>query len=209
MNGTCYIVGSGDFTPKGLNRQPGDLVIAADGGYLYLSKLGLAPDLLAGDFDSLGYVPDGVPLLRFPREKDDTDMGISLRYGREHGYRRFRIYGGSGSRPDHFLANLQMLAGAARDGLDVALVCPGFEVLALHSAAVTLARPAGTVFSVFCSGGIATGVSIENAKYSIHSAVLTDSFPLGVSNEFTGGNATVSVKDGTLWVFVYDGVNNL
>lgn len=209
MNGTCYIVGSGDFTPKGLNKQPGDLVIAADGGYLYLSRLGLAPDLLAGDFDSLGYVPDGVPLLRFPREKDDTDMGISLRYGREHGCRRFRIYGGSGSRPDHFLANLQMLAGAARDGLDVALICPGFEVLALHNAAVTLSRPSGTVFSVFSSGGTAAGVSIENAKYSIHDAALADGFPLGVSNEFTGGDAAISVKDGTLWIFVYDGVNNL
>ena len=209
MNGTCYIVGSGDFTPKGLNKQPGDLVIAADGGYLYLSRLGLAPDLFAGDFDSLGYVPDGVPLLRFPREKDDTDMGISLRYGREHGCRRFRIYGGSGSRPDHFLANLQMLAGAARDGLDVALICPGFEVLALHNAAVTLSRPSGTVFSVFSSGGTAAGVSFENAKYSIHNAALADGFPLGVSNEFTGGDAVISVKDGTLWIFVYDGVNNL
>ncbi len=209
MNGTCYIVGSGDFTPKGLSRKPGDLLIAADGGYLYLSRLGLAPDLLAGDFDSLGCVPDGVPLLRFPREKDDTDMGISLRYGREHGYRRFRVYGGSGSRPDHFLANLQMLAGAARDNLDIALICPGFEVLALHNAAVTLSRPAGTVFSVFSAGGTAAGVSIENAKYSIRGAALADGFPLGVSNEFVHGDASVSVKNGTLWVFVYDGVNNL
>ena len=136
-------------------------------------------------------------------------MGISLRYGREHGCRRFRIYGGSGSRPDHFLANLQMLAGAARDGLDVALICPGIEVLALHNAAVTLSRPSGTVFSVFSSGGTAAGVSIENAKYSIHNAALADGFPLGVSNEFTGGDAVISVKDGTLWIFVYDGVNNL
>lgn len=209
MNGTCYIVGSGDFTKAGLERHPGDLIIAADGGYRSLSALGLTPDLLAGDFDSLGYVPDGVPILRFPREKDDTDMGISLRYGRDKGYRRFRIYGGSGSRPDHFLANLQMLAGAARDGLDIALICPGFSVLALCGGTVTLSRPAGTVFSVFSAGGTAAGVSIENAKYSLSDAALTDSFPLGVSNEFTGGDVTVSVKDGTLWVFVYDGVNNL
>ena len=102
-----------------------------------------------------------------------------------------------------------MLAGAARDGLDIALICPGFEVLALHNAAVTLSRPSGTVFSVFCSGGTAAGVSIENAKYSIHNAALADGFPLGVSNEFTGGDAAISVKDGTLWIFVYDGVNNL
>ncbi len=209
MNGTCYIVGSGDFTPSGLSKHPGDLVIAADGGYRYLAKLGISPDLLAGDFDSLGYVPDGIPVLRFPREKDDTDMGISLRYGREKGYRHFRIYGGSGSRPDHFLANLQMLADAARASLDVALVCPGFTVLALHNASITLFRPAGTVFSVFSSGGTATGVSIENAKYPLQDAALTDGFPLGVSNEFTSENATVSVKDGTLWVFVYDDVNSL
>lgn len=209
MNGTCYIVGSGDFTPSGLSKRPGDLVIAADGGYRYLSKLGIAPDLLAGDFDSLGYVPGGIPVLRFPREKDDTDMGISLRYGRENGYRRFRLYGGSGSRPDHFLANLQMLAAAARDGLDIALVCPGFTVLALHNTAATLSRPARTVFSVFSTGGMAAGVSIENAKYPLSDASLSDGLPIGVSNEFTCGDAVVSVKNGTLWVFVYDGVNNL
>ena len=89
MNGICYIVGSGDFTARGLVKKEGDYIIAADGGYEYLKAAGMQPDLLVGDFDSLSYVPEDILIYRFPAEKDDTDMGLAIQKGLEKGYERF------------------------------------------------------------------------------------------------------------------------
>ena len=78
---TCYIVGAGDFTSRGLAPAEGDLLIAADGGYDWLRQSGLTPDFLLGDLDSLGVLPSlpaKTKLLRYPVEKDDTDTALAL-----------------------------------------------------------------------------------------------------------------------------------
>ena len=100
---TCYIVGAGDFTARGFAPGPGDLILAADGGYRALYRLGPTPDLLLGDFDSLGDapLPPDLPVLRFPARKDDTDTGLALRHGLMLGFRDFALYGCAGGRVDH------------------------------------------------------------------------------------------------------------
>ena len=109
---TCYIVGAGDFTARGFAPGPGDLILAADGGYRALYRLGTTPDLLLGDFDSLGDapLPPNLPVLRFPARKDDTDTGLALRHGLMLGFRDFALYGCAGGRTDHLLANFQSMA---------------------------------------------------------------------------------------------------
>ena len=98
----CYIIcalpQNHHFSPA-----PGDLVIAADGGYAHMG--GIKPDLVVGDFDSLGYVPDGESVVRHPAEKDDTDTMLAARIGIERGYRTFLLLGGVGGRLDHTLRN--------------------------------------------------------------------------------------------------------
>lgn len=203
--GICYIVGAGDFTPVGLAPEAEDFVIAADGGFLALQRLGLSPGLLVGDMDSLPQAPEGVALVRFPTEKDDTDMSLAIEEGFQRGYRRFMLYGGSGSRADHFLANLQTMAHWARQGAEIRLVCPGYQVYALVDGAMALpARPPGTVVSVFCFGERAEGVSLQGLRYPLTKATLTEERPLGVSNEMGAGPAWVRVARGTLLVVVYD-----
>ena len=110
---TCYIVGAGDFTSRGLAPAEGDLLIAADGGYDWLRQSRLTPDFLLGDLDSLGVLPSlpaKTKLLRYPVEKDDTDTALALEEGWNRGYRSFALYGCGGGRPDHFMANLQTMA---------------------------------------------------------------------------------------------------
>lgn len=207
---TCFIVGSGDFTDKDFTPIAGDLIIAADGGYRHLAKLGVTPTLFTGDFDSLdeNTLPSSIDIIRFPREKDDTDMGLALSEGVKRGFSRFRLYGGSGSRPDHFLANLQLLTKASLAGADIALICPGFSVYAVSKSSLTVKRMEGTVLSVFSALSEAAGVTLENVKYPLENACLTAAFPLGVSNEFTSLPARVSIQSGALWVFVYDCPND-
>ena len=130
---TCYIVGAGDFTPRGFAPVPGDLVLAADGGYRALYSLGYMPDLLLGDFDSLGDLPlpPDLPVLRFPARKDDTDTGLALRHGLDRGYRDFALYGCAGGRVDHLLANLQSMARVSRLGAAIRLAAPQYDAWAL------------------------------------------------------------------------------
>lgn len=130
---TCYIVGAGDFTPRGFAPVPGDLVLAADGGYRALYSLGYMPDLLLGDFDSLGDLPlpPDLPVLRFPARKDDTDTGLALRHGLDRGYRDFALYGCAGGRVDHLLANLQSMARVSRLGAAIRLAAPEYDAWAL------------------------------------------------------------------------------
>lgn len=203
MSKTCYIVGSGDFTARDLKRQEDDFIIAADGGYRYLSEIGMKPDLLVGDFDSLDFVPQNVQIYRFPAEKDDTDMGLAIQKGMELGFSDFSLYAGSGTRNDHFFANLQLLNRFCEKGIKIRMICPECNIYALKDGIITLSREKGTVFSVFSLSDNCRGVSIKNAKYEIENESLSNRFPLGVSNEFTGGNTEISVKDGVILIFEY------
>lgn len=130
---TCYVVGAGDFTPRGFAPGPGDLVLAADGGYRALYSLGYTPDLLLGDFDSLGNLPlpADLPVLRFPVRKDDTDTGLALRHGLDLGFRDFALYGCAGGRVDHLLANFQSMARVSRLGATVRLAAPDYDAWSL------------------------------------------------------------------------------
>ena len=140
---TCYIVGAGDFTPRGFAPVPGDLVLAADGGYRALYSLGYTPDLLLGDFDSLGDIPlpPGLPVLRFPARKDDTDTGLALRHGLDRGFRDFALYGCAGGRVDHLLANLQSMARVSRLGATIRLAAPEYDAWALTGPAPDAPAP--------------------------------------------------------------------
>ena len=140
---TCYIVGAGDFTPRGFAPVPGDLVLAADGGYRALYSLGYTPDLLLGDFDSLGDLPlpPDLPVLRFPARKDDTDTGLALRHGLDRGYRDFALYGCAGGRVDHLLANLQSMARVSRLGAAIRLAAPEYDAWALTGPAPSTPAP--------------------------------------------------------------------
>ena len=141
---TCYVVGAGDFTPRGFAPGPGDLVVAADGGYRALYSLGYTPDLLLGDFDSLGDVPlpADLPVLRFPVRKDDTDAGLALRHGLDLGFRDFALYGCAGGRVDHLLANFQSMARVSRLGATVRLAAPDYDAWSLTGPAPNAPAPA-------------------------------------------------------------------
>lgn len=106
----CIIIGAGDFfgIPDEIVGKSG-LVIAADGGFEHCLELGITPDTVIGDFDSLESPPENCSLLRLPVEKDDTDTLAAVKYGLEKGAEVFHIFGGTGGRFDHTVANMQSL----------------------------------------------------------------------------------------------------
>jgi thiamine pyrophosphokinase len=202
--GICFIFCAGEFdgliTPIGEN----DLVIAADGGLRHTRLLGIVPDVVLGDFDSLGYVPEGATV--HPVEKDDTDAMLAVRQGLNQGYRNFVIYGGmDGPRLDHTIANLQTLCFLAQHGARGHLVGLSFTATVIKDEKVVFSPDCSGIFSAFCFGSDAL-VSISGAKYEADHAALTAGFPLGVSNHFEGSPVTITVHKGTA-IVIYDRVN--
>ncbi len=198
----CRIFGGGEFDPASpFAPGPGDLVIAADSGLNLVKRLGLTPDLIVGDFDSLGKVPTGENVVTLPVEKDVTDAAAAISLGRERGYSRFALFGCTGGRPDHTFAAYQTLSELAARG-DVGLLFgDGFTVTAVKNGTLTFpAREHGTL-SVFAVGSDARGVTLSGVFYPLSGATLSPTFPLGVSNSFIGRPVTVKVTDGTLLVF--------
>ena len=201
----CYIVGAGAFSPRTLQIKKGDLLIAADGGYDALLSHGYTPHILLGDMDSLQTIPRHVPRMVFPRKKNDTDISLSLKYGIKKGYKKFILYGISGDRPDHFYANLQLMVSMAQRGYQLSAVLPEGNIYLLKDGTFSFQAPVGSVVSVFCPTGQALGVNTQGLVYPLHNNTLTSQFPLGVSNEMQLPKASISVRKGTLMVYLHIG----
>lgn len=198
----CYIIAAGDFF--GLREAPddSDYVIAADAGYEYCRQNGIVPDLILGDFDSLGEVPDCPNVMRLPVEKDDTDTMCAAKLGLKKGYRHFFVYGAlGGKRSDHSIANMQLLLYLANRGSRGWLFGKDCVWTAIKNESLKLSGE-GAV-SVFCIDGSANGVCLKGLKYELSDATVSSDFPLGVSNFLQGGEAEISVSDGCLLV-MYD-----
>lgn len=202
--GKCVIFCAGEFNGLLEPIGPEDTVIAADAGIRHLAALGIGPDIVLGDFDSLGYVPQGAAV--FPVEKDDTDAMLAIRRGLQMGHRRFVIYGGmDGPRLDHTIANLQALQFLADHGAEGYLV--GLrQVAAVVAPGISFPASAEGILSLFCMGSPAAGITLTGLQYPLTDARLDSGFPLGVSNHFTGMPAHIEVKSGTL-LAIYDRKN--
>ena len=203
----CLIFCAGGFDKLLEPLDNDDFLLAADGGYVHFEKLGRKPDGVLGDFDSLGYVPQGAEV--FPVEKDDTDAMLAVRQGLRMGYREFLLYGSlDGPRLDHTVSNFQTLQFLADRGATGYLIGNTHIVTVVKNGSIRFPETATGIVSVFCMGADAKGVTIEGLQYTVDDAVLSAGFPLGVSNHFVGQKASVSVKDGSLLV-IYDRENGL
>ena len=196
----CYIFGAAEFDGnlKFKPDQDRDFIIAADAGCRHLERLGARPDLIVGDFDSLGHVPEDVKVIRHPVRKDETDMMLAVREGLKRGCTRFLLYGGLGGRLDHTLANLHILAYLARRGCPAFLLGEETGLTAIHNGALTFGAEHTGTLSLFAWGGAARGVTLTGLLYPLEKGTLTAELPLGVSNEFLGKTAQIAVADGTL-----------
>jgi len=195
----CYLVGAGVMS-EGFSPDKDDFVIAADGGYAHLCRLGIRTDLFVGDGDSLGRFPDGVECVRHEVKKDYTDMHLSYLEGKKRGYTTFEIYGGTGGRIDHTLANISLLLYAKEKGDNVTLCFDGWRAFIIMNESVALSGARGNHLSLFAYGGDAVGVSIRGAEYEADNITLKPDFALGVSNSFTDGQVNVSVSRGALLI---------
>ena len=203
----CVIFCAGEFDGVAAPLAPDAYIIAADGGYDHVKKLGITPHCVLGDFDSLGYTPQDAAV--FPVEKDDTDAMLAVRRGLEMGCDRFFLYGAlDGPRLDHTVANYQTLQFLTDHGAQGWLIGRNHVVTVLKNGKLSFPETARGTLSVFCMGAAAKGVTLKGLQYPLENGTLTPGFPLGVSNHFLGKQASVEVKDGSLLLF-YDRENGI
>ncbi len=201
MDGICYIIGAGDVFPTDLRAKKEDYIICADGGYIYSELLGRKADLVVGDFDSLGSIPDSDNRIVAPCEKDETDMTLAVMEGMKRGYSNFVLFGAlGGERFDHTVANIQLLSFICSKGARGTIIHSDTVLTAFSNGEITLPEALEGYVSVFSLWNESRGVTIENLKYNVTDYTLKSSMPLGVSNEFTGKESRISVKDGALLV---------
>ena len=205
---TCYIFGALDTEVIDFNPSENDLIIAADGGYNTLKKLNIKPDLVVGDFDSLGKIPENENIIKHPVKKDDTDTLLAIKIGLEKGYKRFSVYGAIGGRLDHTVATIQSASYVAENGGTAYINDGNRTVTAIKNSTIKFTSDAKGYISIFALSGVAKGVTIKGLLYELNDAEITPSFPIGVSNEFLNKDSEISVNDGVLTI-IFEGKEDL
>lgn len=193
------------YNPAGIRESirllEDDYIICADGGYAFCIKENIVPDVIIGDFDSWqGELPKSGQIVQYPKDKDDTDTLLCLKYGMKHGFSDFVIVGGMGGRLDHTIANLQCMSFAADHGKSVWMVEPCNAVTMISGGSVEINQKEGFKLSLLSFSEECRGVFAHGVKYPLENAVLHNSFPIGISNEFAESKAKITCLSGKLLI---------
>ena len=204
--GKCLIFCAAGFDGLAEEIKKEDYILAADGGLVHVEKLGLTPNGILGDFDSLGYTPEGSTV--FPVEKDDTDAMLAIKKGLELGYKEFLLYGSlDGPRLDHTVANFQALQYLADRGATGSLIGKDYIVTCVKDGAIRFSDQAEGIISVFCMGASISAlhgtvkVRGEEDKYVsvIGDSTFMHSGMTGLANVvYNGGNTTTLILDNSI-----------
>ncbi len=187
--------------------QPGDLVIAADGGGAHCLALGLKPDILVGDLDSLDPVIaarfelERTEILLFPARKDFTDLELALRAAQKRGAQEIVILAALGQRWDQTLANVLLPAEHAFKDLCIRLVDGRQEIQLLRAGQElsVLGKP-GDILSLIPLMGDACGITTQGLEYPLLNDSLAFGTTRGISNVLRESPATISLCSGLLIV---------
>lgn len=178
--------------------RPGDYVIACDAGYRNAARLGVEPDFIIGDFDSAPQPHANGKTVVLPHVKDDTDTHFAARWVAEQGFSSALLLGClGGARIEHTFANISTGLFLAYSGVDTLLADERSELrYLLPGRPLCLEQGPWAYLSVFPLSERLEGVDIEGVFYPLHDAVLTNAYPLGVSNEFTASSARLRCRCG-------------
>ncbi len=183
-------------------------LIACDGGARHLHALGLKPDVLIGDMDSLDaahladYERQGIEIVRHPVHKDFTDTALALDYALGLHPEAIDIWGALGGRIDHALANIHLLIRGKEAGIPTRLVDEYAEVM-IAGDEIRFVDAVGCLVSLIALSPVVEDITIDGFEYPLTHECLTMAESRGVSNVITSATASISVGSGNLLVVRY------
>lgn len=191
-----------------LEKNSYETVIACDSGMEFFRRNGLYPDLILGDFDStdrttVDYFKEQteVRLEQFPAQKDWTDTELAVRRGLELEPEHIDLVGATGTRLDHVLGNLQLLALGLEAEVSIFLLDANNRIrLADRPLKLKKSEQYGDFISLIPYGGEVSGLTLKGMKYPLEGAILRQDVSLGISNEIVDDEALISFEKGKLYV---------
>ncbi len=204
----ALVFANGLITDDGSVRglfETGDVIIAADGGALHCARLGINPDYLIGDFDSLPepdmdrFIKAGSVVIRHPSRKDYTDLELALLHARSLGIKDILVFGGLGARWDQTLANLLLPASPALMDIQIRLVDNRQVLTMLHGKGqFSIQGSPGDIVSLIPVSSDVHGVRTQGLEYPLDGETLHFGATRGISNTLTGRQGSVTIGQGSL-----------
>lgn len=186
--------------------QKADVIICCDAGMHHTKALGIRPNYIVGDFDSVRpevleeYRKAGISMQQFPTHKDETDMQLGIRLAEDLGADHVTLIGGIGDRLDHTMANAHLLLHLCKKGIRAELVDEKNRVQLIDKE-TTLYGKAGDLVSTIPLSMVVKGVTLEGLEYPLTDYDLSlDDQVIAVSNVMLGNTANVKIKEGYLFV---------
>src|SRR5215207_5034346 len=185
--------------------QTDDYIICADGGTRHALALGLKPNLVIGDMDSIDsqqwqeLKKSGVPIELFSRNKNETDLELALDRAIELGPKAILIIGALGGRLDQTFGNTALLSDARLSVVEARLDDGVEEIFFCRDQAQVQGR-SGDIVSLIPWGNPVQGVQTQGLKWPLRSETLLPEKTRGISNELTGEVASIKIASGLLLV---------
>lgn len=193
----AIVFGNGELTDTSrLTIKKTDILIGVDGGTKHIFKLGLKPDMIIGDLDSIKAIPKDKPVLKFPIDKDKTDTELALEYVVKLGYKEVILTGFLGRRLDHMLSNLMLLASIP---IKISII-EGDQELFFCQDNLKINGKKNDLVSLIPLLGDCQGITTVGLKWGLQVRNLQAGSSLGVSNVMLSKSASVSLKKGCLLV---------
>jgi len=202
----CLIISGGLWEDDEYHRQTlqeAETVICADSGAGYALRLGIIPNLVIGDLDSLApkdlqeLKKLGVELFQYPRKKDYTDTYLALQKALELGYKRIEMLACLGGRFDHTLSNVLLLTIPQVRDIDIRILEPSQELF-LVKPKMKIYGQKGDTISLLPLSSEVTGIKTTGLYYQVPQGILTRGISNGVSNVFTKNVVEISLEKGLL-----------
>ena len=191
--------------PDKINIEPG-LYIAADSGLETAEVLGVKPDIIMGDFDSVSLSASEIRakyensrVIEYLPEKDDTDSMLCMKYALEHGYKDIIIVGGTGGRIDHELVNLATMRYIRNHG-GTGVITDGFNRVSYLASGSMRVYKNYKYVSIMPISPELCGVTLTGFLYNLENAGVKFEEPYTISNEIAGEYGDIKIAEGEAFV---------
>ena len=213
MKKVLFVVAGGQirdlsFFQSKLSELNPFVIICADSGASHVNAIGVIPQVIIGDMDSLTPVmldyfrERGSKIIRYPEAKDETDTQLALEYGFGMAPDEIYLFGAIGTRIDHTIANVSLLVSGVKKGIHIKLIdewCEAFIV----SCENVIEGEIGQTVSLLPLSDVVKGITLDGFEFPLKNGVMEIGMPYGISNRLTAARGVISVSAGYLLVIRY------
>lgn len=193
-----------DYIKNIINKNNYDYIVCADGGANHSYNMGIIPDYIIGDLDSIYseiiefYKLKDVKFEKFPSKKNETDTEICVYLASKLNAKEIDFIGALGGRLDHMIANINLLYYVRNKGIYTKIISEYEDIHIAINEEITINGNIGDTISVIPLNGDAKGVTLENLEYPLNNYDMKFYLPLGISNVMLDEKCSVKVEQGSL-----------